>query len=351
MPAGQLDFIDAMHETDSSVRSARTLPSLVALRAFEAVAAHQSVQRAAAELHVTATAVSHQLRALEEAIGQQLFERRPRQLVTTAAGRRLFEAVREGLDTIAAGVREARPDRSRRVVTLSATTAFAARWVLPRLAALHLACPGVSLRLQASETVSDLHRGEADLAIRFGDGRWPGLATRQLGEERYAVLCSPRLKLRQPADLERHALIHFDWGANARSPATWTRWAREAGLARPGQWLAARAALAFTDEVQAMDATLAGLGVGLLSLTLTQAERAKGLLAQPFGPELGTGTYWLAAAAQRVPAAGVREVWEWIARECDAGAGATSAPTPAPRQRRRPPPAPRALRRPPAAAS
>lgn len=308
-----------MTEPISSIRPARALPSLVALRAFEAVAAHQSVQRAAAELHVTPTAVSHQLRALEDDLGKPLFERRTRQLVLTGTGQRLFDAVREGLDAVAAGVREARQASARRVVTLSATTAFAARWVLPRLAALHGACPAVSLRVHATETVVDLVRGDADLAIRFGSGPWPGLATQRLGEERYAVMASPRLKLRKPADLERHALIHFDWGRNARAPAVWTRWAQEAGLPRAKPWLAARDALSFTDEAQAMDATLAGLGAGLLSLTLTQAERANGLLVQPFGPVLGTGGYFLAAAQAKRDAPGVREVWDWIARECGAG--------------------------------
>lgn len=316
-----------MHEADSSVRRPRALPSLVALRAFEAVAAHRSVQRAAAELHVTPTAVSHQLRTLEEAVGQRLFERRPRQLVLTAAGQRLFDAVREGLDTMAAGVRELRQARSRRVVTVSATTAFAARWVLPRLAALHRDCPGVSLRVHASEAVSDLVRGDADLAIRFGDGRWRGLATHRLGEERYALLCSPRLKPRQPGDLEKHTLVHFDWGANARAPADWTRWAREAGIPRAASWVAARAALSFTDEGQAMDATLAGLGVGLLSLTLTAAERASGLLAQPFGPVLDTGGYYLAAPEANLQDPGIREVWDWFAREC--ARNESDAPPPA----------------------
>lgn len=305
-----------MTESNSSVRPRRPLPSLIALRAFEATAAHRSMQRAAAELHVTPTAVSHQIRGLEEELGAALFVRRPRQLVLTPSGMRLFEALRQGLDTIAAGVQAARQDAAKRAVTLSATTAFAARWILPRLAALHAACPGVSLRVHASETVVDLARGEADLAIRFGQGQWPGLATQRLGEEHYAAMCSPRLRVRRLEDLDAQQLIQFDWGANAKAPAVWPRWAKQAGIPRPAQWVAARKTLSFSDEAQAIVAVAGGLGVGLLSLTLTHVEQESGTLVRAPGPVLATGSYHLAAAEGMRDAPGVREVWDWIVAEC-----------------------------------
>jgi LysR family glycine cleavage system transcriptional activator len=305
----------AMSESDSSVRPARGLPTLASLRAFEAAAAHRSVQRAAAELHVTPTAVTHQIRGLEEELGTALFVRKPRQLALTATGQRLFESLRQGLDTIAAGVQSARQGQAAQVVTLTTTTAVASRWVLPRLAAFQRAHPGIHLRVHAGESVVDLARGDADIAIRFGDGDWPKLVTQRLGEERYAPMCSPSLGLRSVAELEQHPLIHFDWGANAKSPALWSAWARAAGLPAPARWVGARTMLSFSDEAQAMSATLAGLGVGLLSLTLTQAERDGGFLVQPFGPELVTGQYHLAAARSREDAPGVREVWNWIAAE------------------------------------
>ncbi len=299
---------------------------MIALRAFEAAARHRSVQRAAAELHVTPTAVSHQIRALEEDLGVGLFVRKPRQLVLTPSGTRLFEALRQGLDVIAAGVHGVRQDSAPRAVTLSATTAFAARWILPRLGALHRACPGVSIRVHATEAVVDLSRGEADLAIRFGDGQWPGLATHHLGEERYAAMGSPGLGLRRIEDLERQHLIQFDWGPGARSPAVWARWAKEAGIPRPATWVATRKSLSFSDEVQAIGAAAGGLGVGLLSLTLTRAEQESGTLVQGPGPVVSAGSYHLAAARGMQEEPGVREVWEWIVAECAAGdAGGDSA--------------------------
>lgn len=305
----------AMSESDSSIRPARALPTLASLRAFEAAAAHRSVQRAAAELHVTPTAVTHQIRSLEEELGAALFLRKPRQLVLTAPGQRLFESLRQGLDTIAAGVQSARQSHAAQVVTLTTTTAVASRWVLPRLASFQRLNPGIHLRVQAGESVVDLARGDADIAIRFGDGDWPKLETQRLGEERYAPMCSPSLGLRHATELEQHPLIHFDWGANAKSPASWSAWARAAELPKPARWVSARTTLSFSDEAQAMSATLAGLGVGLLSLTLTQAEREGGFLVRPFGPELVTGHYHLAAARGREEAPGVREVWNWIAAE------------------------------------
>jgi LysR family transcriptional regulator, glycine cleavage system transcriptional activator len=304
-----------MTESGSSIRPPRALPTLASLRAFEAAAAHLSVQRAAAELHVTPTAVTHQIRGLEEELGVALFVRKPRQLALTAAGLRLFESLRQGLDTIATGVHAARQGQAAQVVTLTTTTAVVARWVMPRLGVFQRAHPGIHLRLHAGDAVVDLARGDADLAIRFGDGNWPRLATQLLGEERYAPMCSPSLGLRRVQDLERHPLIHFDWGVNAKAPAHWPEWARAAGLPKPARWVAARTTLSFSDEAQAMSATLAGLGVGLLSLTLTQAERDDGFLVQPFGPALVTAQYHLAAARGRENAPGVREVWNWIAAE------------------------------------
>jgi LysR family transcriptional regulator, glycine cleavage system transcriptional activator len=305
-----------MHEPISSVRAPRRLPPLSALRAFEAAAAHSSFQRAAVELSVTPTAISHQVRGLEESLGQPLFRRLTRQLVLTPAGLRLFHALREGFDQLEAGVRALRMPAAGETVTLSTNTAFAAKWVLPRLAAFRAACPGIELRLHASDTVVDLARGDADLAIRSGRGKWPGLATAELMRERYAPMCSPALGLRRARDLPKHRLIHCDWQPNAQAPAVWPRWFDEAGLAQPkARSRSAASGLSFSDETHALLAALAGQGVALLSLTLTAGELASGALVQPFGPVLETGSYFLATASGREREPAVRTVWEWIATQ------------------------------------
>lgn len=305
------------NELNSSVRQPRRLPPLSALRAFEAAAAHMSFQRAAHELSVTPTAISHQVRGLEEALGQPLFRRLTRQLALTAAGERLFVAVREGLDRVEAGVRAIQARDARETVTLTTHAAFAARWVLPRMASFRAACPGIELHLNASDTVVDLARHDADLAIRSGTGRWHGLVTQKLIAERYAPVCSPLLGLRRVQDLSRHPLIHFNWQAQAHAPASWARWFDEAGMAAPARRGKAREAveLSFSDETHAMLAVLAGHGVALLSLTLVAEELRSGALLQPFGPVLETGSYFLAALNGREREPAIQAVWRWVAAQ------------------------------------
>lgn len=310
-----------LDELNSSVRSSRRLPPLSSLRAFEAAAAHLSFQRAARELSVTPTAISHQVRRLEEALDQPLFRRLTRQLALTPAGERLFVAVREGLDLVDAGVRSARARSARETVTLTTHAAFAAKWVLPRMASFRAACPGIELRLHASDAVVDLTRAEADLAIRSGSGRWPGLVTEALIAERYAPVCSPHLGLRRAQDLAKMPLIHFDWQARAHAPATWMRWFDEAGIAPQGRHggrtreKGGKGDLSFSDETHAMLAALAGHGVALLSLTLSADELRSGALLQPFGPMLSTGSYFLAAANGREREPAIHAVWRWAAGE------------------------------------
>lgn len=325
------------------MRRPRRLPSLTALRAFEAAATHLSFLRAARELSVTPTAISHQVRGLESTLGQPLFRRLPRQLELTPAGARLLRDLAKSFDAIEASVLALRPQPGPTTVTLTTNTVFAARWMLPRLGALARDCPGVRLRLQASEAVADLKRGEADLAIRHGQGDWPGLVVQPLMVERYAPVCSPALGVESAQDLQRQPLIHLDWQAHACAPALWGRWFEQAGMAgaHPG---AALPALSFSDETQAMAAALAGHGVALLSLTLAADELRSGALVQPFGPALETGSYYLATPRGRQDEPAIAAVWGWVvaqaaqaspAQEPSATLSGPAVPASAHRARRR----------------
>jgi len=308
-----------MNEIGSSVRPPRRLPPLLSLRAFEAAAAHLSFQRAALELSVTPSAISHQVRGLEDTLGQPLFRRLTRQLVLTPAGQRLFDDLRMGFDLLEAGIDRLRRPAASQAVTLTTNTAFAARWVLPRMDAFRKACPGVELRLHASDTVVDLARGDADIAVRSGSGNWPGLVSQELMREHYAPLCSPMLGLKRVQELPKHRLIHCDWQPQALAPAVWPRWFREAGIS-PARGRSMKASdLSFSDETHAMLAALAGHGIALLSLTLSAEELRSGALVQPFGPALDTGSYFLAVASGRENEPAIRAVWEWIASQAAAG--------------------------------
>lgn len=293
---------------------ARRLPPLAALRAFEAAARHLSFKRAAQELFVTPTAVSHQIRVLEEDLGVKLFERRTRQVVMTAEAQALYPVLRDGFDAFARAIEglTRRPDRA--AVTLSATRAFTARWLVPRIAGFQRAHPDVDLRLLATDEVVDLAAGAADLAIRYGRGPHAGLAAEPLLVDRFAPVAHPSIGLLTPADLARATLIHFEWSKADPENPTWPRWYQAAGLgAREGP-----AGLFFTDESHAIQATLAGHGAGLLSLTLLSAELESGTLAQPFGPVLDGMTYWLVQAPDRPPTEAAAALCAWLRAECAA---------------------------------
>jgi LysR family glycine cleavage system transcriptional activator len=247
----------------------RRLPPLGALRAFEAAARLLSFKRAAAELGVTPTAISHQIRQLEEMLGIELFVREARRVTLTAAGQRLYPGLARGFDAIAEAVAAVGPRPARQIATLSATVAFTGRLLVPHAASFRALHPGWDLRLQASDEPVDLIAGEADAAIRYGTGVYPGLTAMPLLTDSFAPVASPRLGLKQPEDLRRSTLIHFDWIAEARL-----------------RDIDAEGGIAFNDENSAIQATIAGQGVALLSLALVAPELKAGLLVRPFGPEL-----------------------------------------------------------------
>lgn len=267
----------------------RRLPPLGALRAFEAAARLMSFKRAAAELAVTPTAISHQIRQLEEALGVSLFERRTRQVVLTEAGRHLQPDLVQAFDLMAAAVERTRAQPGRKVATLSATLAFTAKLLVPRAAAFPARNPGWDLRLHASDDPVDLAGGEADAAIRYGLGRYPGLAAQPLLTDHFAPMASPRLGLGNVADLKRVSLIHFEWGAQATkiSVPTWRAWVERARITdRNLSGIDPESGITFNDENSAIQAAIAGQGVALLSTALVAAELKAGLLVQPFGPVL-----------------------------------------------------------------
>lgn len=271
----------------------RRLPPLSALRAFEAAARLLSFRRAAAELAVTPTAISHQVRRLEALLGVRLFERHTRRVSLTPVGRELYPHLRDSFDAMARAFADLVHRDARRPLTLSATPAFVAQRLVPNLAALRAAHPAIELRLHASEDTVRLGAGGVDAAVRYGRGGYAGLREELLLRDRFAPVCSPALGVRRPQDLAANTLLHFAWHRPAKDAPTWPLWFRHAGLrgatAAPG--------ITFSDEHHAIQAAIAGQGVALLSLTLVADELARGVLVQPFGPTLpGFGYYFVHAA-------------------------------------------------------
>jgi LysR family glycine cleavage system transcriptional activator len=145
-------------------------------------------------------------------------------VVLTRSGQALYPTLSNSFDAIADAVAAVRAKKSERVVTLTATMAFASQWLVPRIPAFRARFPDTRLRLLASDDVVDLKAGAADIAVRYGGGGYPGCRSQLLLQGQYAPVCSPRLQVRTPRDLTRHTLIHFEWRNTDDDSPSWPRW-------------------------------------------------------------------------------------------------------------------------------
>jgi LysR family transcriptional regulator, glycine cleavage system transcriptional activator len=241
----------------------RSLPPLTALRTFEVAARLGSFTRAARELHVTPAAVSHQIRSLEEYLGVTLFRRTTRRLVLTAQAAAAADSLKEAFDRIGAGVELMRSSAQVGELAVSATPAFATRWLVDRLGRFGRKHPRIQLRINASPTPVDFDRDDVDVAVRIGRGGFDGVVAVKLFNEWIAPLASPaflrRHPLRKPADVARVALLHDDSMRRAGRPQGWQEWFRAAGVARADTVRGTH----FDDGHLALQAAAGGGGVAL----------------------------------------------------------------------------------------
>ena len=287
------------------------LPPLTALRAFEAAARRASFKAAAAELHVTPTAISHQLRQLEHWLGVRVLDRSPRAVSLTAAGAELYEAVATGLSEIGRVASRLRHDPAPAALTLSATSGFLSQWLVPRLADIQRALPALELRLHAADAVVALSAGRVEVAIRYGSGPYPGVQATALCDDHFAPVCSPRLGLSRAGDLRRAKLLHVEGRRVPRPAPSWARWCAQAGVTRVNT----EAGLRFTDSLHAVQAAIAGQGIALVSLVLVSDALASGLLVQPFRPVLRGATYHFACAPELAARADVATLRTWFQQQ------------------------------------
>ncbi|MFQ5776138.1 MAG: transcriptional regulator GcvA, partial [Kiloniellaceae bacterium] len=264
---------------------ARRLPPLNALRAFEAAARHLSFTRAAEELHVTQAAVSHQIKALEEALGVKLFRRFNRRLMLTDAGQLYLPGLSEAFDRIHAATQRLRAEEASGPLKVSVANSFAAKWLLPRLPAFRARHPDIDVEVSASDRLVDFTRDDVDMGIRYGLGRYPGLRVELLMEDMIFPVCSPRLMEgahppRAPGDLRHHTLLH-DEVPQDEFP-DWRAWLAAAGVAGVDAQRGPR----YSHSSLVIQAAIDGQGVALARGSLVGLDLEAGRLVQPFGPAL-----------------------------------------------------------------
>jgi LysR family glycine cleavage system transcriptional activator len=289
----------------------RRLPALNALKAFEAAARHESFTKAARELNVTQGAVSHQVKALESELGLRLFERARQRLIITEAGRAYLEVVRDAFDRLASGTERLLQRRKSGILTVTTSPNFAAKWLVHRLSGFARANPEIDLRVGAAKAHVDFAGQDVDVAIRHGDGRWPGLHVTRLCAEELFPVCSPALikgrgALRSPADLARQTLLHFE------GPQDWTRWLEAAGISG----IDVSRGPVFSERSMALDAAIGGQGVALARSALCAWDLLASRLVRPFAFGLKVPyAYWIVCPKSNAELPKIAAFRAWLLAE------------------------------------
>jgi len=297
------------------------LPPLDLLVAFEAAARHLSFTRAGAERFVTQSAMSRQIRALEDELGVALFQRGHRALALTGDGQRLFAACSAMLAQLRSAVAEIRAPTRREVLSLTTTPGMASLWLIPRLPRFTRANPGVDVRLDASYERRNLPADGFDLAIRYGRvGASEGVA---LFAEAMQPVCSPSLlmagpPLRQPSDLRQHTLLQVvSEPRQTGMPLEWASWLQAVGQAD----LEPASTLTFSGYGEAVAAAVAGQGVGLGRRPLTDDLIKNGQLVAPFKDSTASPRgYFLVVEPSARARPAVRALERWLLDEAAAAA-------------------------------
>ena len=286
----------------------RHIPPTQFLKGFEAAARLESFSRAAEEVGLTQSAISHQMRLLEAQIGQPLFLRIGREVRLTDAGRDYHRTVRRCLEGLEEGYRRLEPYRKPGSVVVYAPRDVARRWLLPRLPALKAAAPACEPWLDTSGAPVDFDTMEVDIAIVQAHEPPAGCESLLLAREQLSPIAGLALArmLHEPADLLNAALIHEE------GPVGWADWFLHVGLAPAAVWRGAN----FSDSDTALTAAELGQGVALASSFLAQSALAVGKLAQPLPATIETGRNWYAVSRQeRLKDEDVLEVWNWLSAE------------------------------------
>ena len=290
----------------------RRLPPLNALRSFEAAARHGSFNQAAEELFVTPSAISHQIKSLEEFLDIKLFQRNKRRVDLTAAGEKYLPSIQNALDEIDSATRRLVANPNSGAITLSVAPAFLTRWLMPRLMHFQEQYPDVELRLSASMGSVDFGHTDIDMAVQFGTGNWRGVDADFLLGMSVVPVCSPRLlngrhPLKAVDDLRFQTLIQVSTRLDE-----WRAWLRSAGIDEVGFGKELR----FSSTSLATGAAVEGLGIALADRHLVSKELRSGALVVPFDIALDTDSaFYLVKPENRPLNASMVIFRDWILKE------------------------------------
>ena len=294
------------------------LPPLDFVQGFEAAARNLSFTKAAEELFLTQSAISRQIKALEDHLGIALFERRHRALVLTPDGEALYRVATDVLGRLQAAAEQFKANRGAQQLSITTTTGFAALWLIPRLKRFTSTHSHVDVRISATDVAVNLDRGLVDIAIRYcSKEALPAGAVPLFGEE-ITPMCSPALAgsavlpLKVPGDLKRHALLHFDYPGMQKTWFDWGTWLTALGIGD----LKPAGSLHFSQYDQMINAAISGQGVALGRLPLLQEHIRSGALVAPFEKIVsGTRGYFILATAHAKAKPYAQEFSAWLLEE------------------------------------
>jgi DNA-binding transcriptional LysR family regulator len=281
------------------MRNRNALPALDLLVGFEAAARHLSFTKAGDELYLTQSAVSRQIKELEDQLGVVLFQRRHRALTLTEPGQQFYAAASQVLSTMRTATERLRTQAGRRrPLAVTTTNSFASLWLIPRLAGFTREHPGVDVRITADVRVQDLERDGLDVALRHGPSALAGPNAIRLFGEKVFPVCSPKLlkkiPLDKPADLRHHILLHYD-DPDVRHPwLHWRTWLEVEHIAD----LKPAGTLSFSGFEQIIPAAVAGHGVALGRSPLVKDLLASGELVAPFKSQADPARAYFAVVAK-----------------------------------------------------
>ncbi|MDH5432319.1 MAG: transcriptional regulator GcvA [Gammaproteobacteria bacterium] len=300
----------------------RRIPPLKSLRAFEAAARNLSFTRAADELYVTQAAISHQIKALEDFLGVDLFIRKNRQLLLTDEGQNYWPKIRDIFEILVSATESVRAQRIRGPLTVSVVPTFATVWLVPRLSDFNQNYPEIDVRLKASDATVDFVKEDIDVAIYYNSGDYAGMHTVTLLNECLTPLCSPELLKRKPlkqlSDLKEHTLLH-DGSTN-----DWRRWLKAARV--EGINLSQGPVFSHTSMVQ--QAAIYGQGIAMGHAVLSKADVQAGRLVKPFDLEMESDfSYDIVCPQQYAERPKIKAFTNWLLETVQKDSHMTANPT------------------------